>query len=109
MVRVLSAHRDGSSVLVRVRVRNETPAEQGVQAGGQEIYLNVGGRRIDAAHLSSVRLQPATGTTVRLRYVLTMEELKRLQRASGAAELGVRPWDGTAKGRVVGVIRMLVR
>jgi hypothetical protein len=109
MVRVLSAKRSGSSVLVRLRVRNETKAEQGVQAGGQELYLNVGGRRIDAARLSSVRLAPESGTTVQVRYVLTMAELDRLAGAGGSAELGVKPWDGTAKGRVVGVIRMLVR
>jgi hypothetical protein len=109
MVRVLSAQLDGSSVVTRLRVRNETKAEQGAQAGGQELYLNVAGKRIDSAQLSRVRIPPMTGRTVKVRYVLAVGEIDALRKASGAAELGVRPWDGTAKGRVVGVIRMRVR
>ena len=110
MVRVLSARREGSSVLVRLRVRNETPAEQGVQAGGQELYLNVGGRRVDSYRLSAVRIPPHSGRTVRLRFRLSMDEIAALRASGGAAELGVRPWEGsTVVDRVVGVIRLRVR
>jgi hypothetical protein len=108
--RVLSAVLTGSDVLVRVRVRNETRTEHGVQAGGQELYLNVGGRRVDSHVLSSVRVPPAEGRTVRLRYRLSMAQIAALRAAGGRAELGVRPWDGsTGPGKVVGVIRMRVR
>lgn len=108
--RVLSAVLSGSDVLVRMRVRNETRTEQGVQAGGQELYLNVAGTRVDAHVLSSVRVPPFSGRTVRLRYRLSMSEIAALREAGGAAELGVRPWDGsTVPGKVVGVIRMRVR
>jgi hypothetical protein len=108
--RVLSARLSGSDVLARVRVRNETRTEQGVQAGGQELYLNVGGRRVDSFVLSAVRVPPGEGRTVRLRYRLSMGEIAALRAADGGAELGVKPWDGsTAPGRVVGVIRMRVR
>ena len=108
--RLISAVLAGSDVVARIRVRNETPAEQGVQAGGQELYLNVAGRRIDSHALSAVRIPPDTGRTVRLRFRLSMDEIAALRQAGGRAEIGVRPWHGsTVADRVVGVIRLRVR
>ena len=108
--RVFSAGMVGSDVVARVRVRNETPAEQGVQAGGQELYLNVGGRRVDSYRLSAVRIPPASGRTVKLRFRLSMGEIAALREGGHRAELGVRPWHGsTVAENVVGVIRLRVR
>jgi hypothetical protein len=46
-VRVQSASLAQNRLTLRVRVRNETDAEQGIQAGGQELYLNLNGIRVD--------------------------------------------------------------
>jgi hypothetical protein len=107
-VRLFGATLRGPTVVARVRVRNETDAEQGVLAGGQEIYVNLDGLRIDADPVGDVRVPAMEAANVRLRFALTPARLRKLQAAGGRAELGVRPWDegaGGSPGTVVGVIR----
>jgi hypothetical protein len=108
-VRVLRALAAGRAVVLRVRVRNETDAEQGIQAGGQELYLNVNGIRVDPQPVSEQRVPPATGQTVSLRFVLTPGQARVLQRQGGRAELGVRPWTGGGTANFVGVVRFSTR
>jgi hypothetical protein len=108
MVRVVSASLDGADLITRIRVRNETLADQGVQAGGQELYLSIAGKRIDPPVLSRARIAPDKGKTVSIRFVLSQGEIEALRTADGAAELGVRPWEDSVSGRVVGVIRLKV-
>ena len=108
-VRILAAFLVDSRLTVRARVRNETPAEQGIQAGGQELYVNLGGLRVDAAPTGDLRVAPHTGETVSLRFALTPGALRLLRRAGGEAELGVRPWSEGSGTTDVGVVRFRVR
>lgn len=103
-VRVLDAQLAGSALRVRLRVRNESDAEQGLQAGGQELYLNVAGIRVDPQPVGDVRIPPMTGVTAALRFVLTPARRRIVRERGGNVELGVRPWTTGAPG-VVGVIR----
>lgn len=109
-VRFLSAALAGREVTLRLRVRNETEAEQGVNAGGQELYLNLGGLRVDAEPIADTIVAPGRGETVSLRFRLTPARLELLRRARGRAELGVKPWDATpAAAAQRGVIRFGLR
>ena len=110
-VRLFDSSLQGQQLTTRLRIRNETEAEQGVLAGGQEIYLNLGGLRVDADPVGDVRIPAAEATNTRLRFSLTPARVARLRNSGGRAELGVRPWDegaGGAPGTVVGVIRFRV-
>jgi hypothetical protein len=108
--RIIRASLAGSVVTVRVRVRNETDAEQGVAAGGQELYLNLAGLRVDPMPIGDERVPQDTGKTVDLRFRLTPAREERLRAAQGRGELGIRPWTEEAEeaGRV-GVIRFQAR
>ena len=108
-VRVHTAEGRGNRVIARVRVRNETNSEQGIQAGGQELYLNLKGIRVDPDSVREERLPPATGKTIDLRFSLTPGQRDVLNRLGRWAELGVRPWTEGEQARRVGVIRFLVR
>jgi hypothetical protein len=108
--RLLTVRLAGSAVEARLRIRNESPAEQSVLAGGQEIYVNISGLRVDAARLrDDVRVQPGSGRTVHLRFPLTAARLAALRRQRGRAELGVKPWDEQTSEAHRGVIRFAVR
>lgn len=109
-VRVLSGTFDGAgTVAVRLRVRNETPAEQGLSAGGQELYLHLDGQRIDVALLRVVRFLPGEAKTVTLEYALTPEQAAALRAAGGRLDFGVRPWtDDPLPAPLIGVVRMRV-
>ena len=104
-VRVQSASAEGRTVALRVRVRNETDAEQGIQAGGQELYLNVNGIRVDPEPVREERVPPLTGKTISMRFVLTPGRARVLERLGRRAELGVRPWTAGEPTTSVGVIR----
>lgn len=108
--RVIRATLRGETLSVRMRVRNETDAEQGVLAGGQELYLNLGGLRVDPEPLGDERVPRTEGRTVTLRFGLTPARESRLRAAQGRAELGIRPWTdpGTPADRV-GVVRFQAR
>ncbi|MDQ3741554.1 MAG: hypothetical protein M3320_03735 [Actinomycetota bacterium] len=108
-VRLLRASLSGSTVTVRLRVRNETQAEQSVLAGGQELYMNLSGLRVDPEPVGEVLVPMMNGTTVSLRFELTPARLEVLRRAGGRAELGVTPWteDGAAGSK--GVVRFRVQ
>lgn len=108
-VRVLSAHGEGGSLTVRARVRNETDAEQGVQAGGQELYLNLNGIRVDPGPVRDVRVPPRTGTTLPLEFRLTPGQTRILNAQGRRAELGVRPWTSGEQAANIGVIRFFAR
>ena len=106
-VRVLSADLEGTTMWVRLRVRNTTQAEQGINAGGQELYLYLAGERIDLASLRDVRLKVDEAKTVTLDYVLTPEQLATLAARDGRLDFGVRPWhDGFAPAPLIGVVRV---
>jgi hypothetical protein len=108
-VRVLSATLTGRTVGLRLRLRNETDAEQGVLAGGNELYLNLSGVRVDAGPVGDTRIESMEGATVTLRFPLTPPRLALLRRLGGSAELGVRPWEeDAATDGSVGVIRLRV-
>ena len=109
-VRVLSGTFDGAGTIsVRLRVRNETPAEQGLSAGGQELYLYLDGQRIDAAVLRVVRFLPGEAKTVTLDYALTPEQVASLRASEGRLDFGVRPWtDAPLPAPLIGVVRMRV-
>lgn len=104
-VRLLRATLTGRVVIVRLRVRNETDAEQGVVAGGQEIYLNLQGITVNPEPVGDVRVAAMQGTTTTLRYVLTPPRLQALRRLGGEVELGVRPWTDGEPSIERGVIR----
>lgn len=108
-VRVLSAYGAGDELMVRVRVRNETDAEQGVQAGGQELYLNLNGIRVDPEPVREVRVPPHTGETVDIDFRLTPGQARVLNAQGRRAELGVRPWTSGNPASDVGVIRFFAR
>jgi hypothetical protein len=108
-VRVLDASLEGRLLRVRLRVRNESDAEQGLQAGGQELYLNAGGIRVDAQPVGDVRIPSGTGLTAGARFVLTPGQLRIVRARAGKVELGVRPWSRDAAGDVVGVVRFRAR
>ncbi|MDQ3741553.1 MAG: hypothetical protein M3389_11495 [Actinomycetota bacterium] len=109
-VRVLSGTFDGyGTIEVRLRVRNQTPAEQGLSAGGQELYLYLDGQRIDASLLRVVRFLPGEAKTVTLEYALAPEQVAALQAGDGRLDFGVRPWtDAPAPAPLIGVVRMRV-
>ena len=109
-VRVLSAELDGLTAWVRLRVRNTTDAEQGINAGGQALYMYLDGRRIDLASRRVVRLPVNEAKTVTLDYNLTPEQLVSLQERGGRLDFGVRPWhDGFSPAPIIGVVRMRIR
>ena len=105
--RLLRARMRGSTLFARMRIRNETSAEQGVAAGGQEIYMNVLGTRIDSRPVGEQRIAPNTGATVDLIFDVPSAQRAAIRRANGRIELGVTPWSdsGDDGQRVVGVIR----
>ena len=106
-VRVLSATLEGTTAWVRLRVRNTTDAEQGINAGGQELYLYLAGERIDLASLRVVRLAVNEAKTVTLDYELTPDQLAALAANEGRLDFGVRPWhDGFAPAPLIGVVRV---
>jgi hypothetical protein len=108
-IRVLSGRLLGTTVTVRLRVRNGTDAEQGVGAGGQELYLYLDGARIDVSGLGDVRLDLGEAQTIELSYALTPAQVAALRAAGGRVDFGVRPWhDGVAPAPLVGVVRMRV-
>lgn len=108
-VRLLSSALEGPTLTVRLRVRNETAIEQSVAAGGQELYVNLNGVRVDPDPLGEVLVPPAKGVTTELRFVLTPRRVQLLRRQGGRAELGIKPWDdGNTPGTRVGVIRFAV-
>lgn len=105
-VRLLHSTLRGRILTAEVRVRNETAVEQSVLAGGQQIYLNVQGARVNPKPLGDVRVQSMEGQTVTLRFALTTAGLQRLLRLGGKAELGIRPWtEDDADTSRIGVIR----
>jgi hypothetical protein len=104
-VRIQAATATQRGLTVRVRVRNETDAEQGIQAGGQELYLNLNGIRVDPEPIRDERLPPQTGRTISMRFLLTPARMAVLSRLGGRAELGVRPWTAGGPTAYVGVIR----
>lgn len=107
-VRLLSATLSGSRLTTRVRVRNETEAEQGILAGGQELYVNLGGIRVDAVPPGDVRVPSQTGRTVTLRFALTPRRVVRLRGQGNRAELGIKPWtEEGSPSDTVGVIRFV--
>jgi hypothetical protein len=109
-VRVLSGAFDGiGTIAVRLRVRNATPAEQGLIAGGQELYLHLDGERIDVPVLRDVRFLPGEAKTVTLEFLLTPEQIAALYEREGRLDFGVRPWtDAPAPAPLIGVVRMTV-
>lgn len=108
-VRVLSAERLGSLVRVRTRVRNATGAEQGLSAGGQELYLNVGGSRADLAVFRDVHFEVGEAKTIQLDFALAPGQVAALDAAGGRLDFGVRPWhDGALPAPLVGVVRVRV-
>ena len=108
-VRVLSGTLAGSSLRVRARVRNQTRAEQGLSAGGQELYLSVAGSRVDLASFRDVRFAIGEAKTLQLDYVLAPEQLATLGARGGRLDFGVRPWhEGALPAPLVGVLRMRV-
>ncbi|HEX8207831.1 MAG TPA: hypothetical protein VF587_17325 [Solirubrobacteraceae bacterium] len=107
-VRLLSASSTPASLILRLRVRNETGAEQGIIAGGQEIYVNLNGVRLDAAPSGDVRVPTMEGVTTTLRFPLTPGRAALLRRLGGRAELGVRPWDEQPAEKAIGVLRFRV-
>ncbi|HEX8123179.1 MAG TPA: hypothetical protein VF549_18145 [Solirubrobacteraceae bacterium] len=108
-VRLLRSSLRGRVLSADVRVRNETDSAQSLLAGGQEIYLNLRGVRVDAKPVGDLVVQPMEGRTVTLNFALTTAGLERLTRVAGQAEMGVKPWTeaGEAPARV-GVIRFTV-
>ena len=108
-VRVLSADLLGSAARVRIRVRNDTRADQGLSAGGQELYLNIGGERVDLATFRDVRFSAGEAKTILLDYPLTPEQLAAVTAGDGRLDVGVRPWhDGALPSPLVGVVRVRV-
>jgi hypothetical protein len=109
-IRVLSGDLQGSSAWVRLRVRNTTEAEQGLSAGGQELYLYLDGRRIDMATFrDDVWFGVGEAKTVTLEYALAGDQLEALRANGGRIDFGVRPWhDGFAPAPLIGVVRMRV-
>ena len=106
-VRILSAEVLGLSVRVRTRVRNATDAVQWLSAGGQELYLNVAGERIDLAIFRDVEFGIGEAKTIQLDYALAPEQLAALQAAGGRLDFGVRPWhEGVRPAPLVGVVRV---
>ena len=106
-VRVLSGTLLGAELAVRLRVRNNTRAEQGVTAGGQELYLHLEGERIDPDPVGDVRLAIGEAQTVALHFTLAPHQLEALGRTAGRIDFGVRPWhDGVLPAPLVGVIRL---
>jgi hypothetical protein len=106
-VRVLSSRVTGTTVTVRLRVRNETTAQQQLNAGGQKLYLNLDGTRVDAASGRAVRVAIGEVRTADLDYVLSRKQITALRARDGRLELGVRPWhEGPA--RLIGVIRLRI-
>jgi hypothetical protein len=107
-VRLFEATLNGLTLTTRLRIRNETDAEQGVIAGGQEIYLNLGGVRTDPDPIGDVRVPTMEAVNTAVRFTLTPARVRRIREAGGRAELGVKPWDedaGGPPGTIVGVIR----
>ena len=109
-VRVLSGELEGSSAWVRLRVRNTTEAEQGLSAGGQELYLFLDGQRIDMTTFrDDVWFGLGEAKTVTLEYALTWDQLAALRAGDGRIDFGVRPWhEGVAPAPLIGVVRMRV-
>jgi hypothetical protein len=108
-VRVLSGRLLGASIRVRLRVRNQTPAEQDLSAGGQELYLYLDGSRVDLAVFRDVHFGVGEAKTLQLDYVLSPEQLAALGRSEGRLDFGVRPWhDGALPAPLVGVVRVRV-
>ena len=106
-VRILSAELLGSGVRVRTRVRNATEAVQWLSAGGQELYLNVAGERVDLAIFRDVALDVGEAKTIQLDYALAPEQLTALRADDGRLDFGVRPWhDGVSPAPLVGVVRV---
>ena len=105
--RLLAATLSDGALTARMRIRNETDAEQGVLAGGQEIHVNLNGRRLEAARGEEVRIAPGEAETVTIRFPADARAATTLRRTEGEAELGIRPWSakpGEETGPV-GVIR----
>ncbi len=108
-VRVLSGTLDGSTVAVRLRVRNKTKAEQGLSAGGQELYLHLDGERIDTQPVGDVRLPIDFAESFELQFVLAPHQLETLSANGGRIDFGVRPWhDQVGPPPAIGVIRVRV-
>jgi hypothetical protein len=108
-VRVLSAALEGSLVDVRLRIRNTTDAEQGLSAGGQELYLFLDGQRIDANLLRIVRFGVGEAKTLTLSYVLSAEQVAALAERNGRVDFGVRPWTQSPQpAPLIGVVRVRV-
>jgi hypothetical protein len=108
-VRVLSALLDGAVVDVRLRVRNATQAEQGLSAGGQELYLYLDGERIDANLLRIVRFEIGAAKTVTMSYILSPEQVAALAARDGRIDFGVRPWtQSVLPAPLIGVVRVRV-
>lgn len=106
-VRVLSADQSGSWIRVRARVRNQTPAEQGLSAGGQELYLSIDGSRADLAVFRDVRFGVGEAKTIQLDFELTPEQLSGLGARGGRLDFGVRPWhEGALPAPLIGVVRV---
>ena len=107
--RVLSGVLDGSTVHLRVRIRNNTNAEQGLTAGGQELYLHLEGERVYVASVGDVRLPVDVAETFELRFPLAPHQLGTLSANGGRIDFGVRPWhDQVGPPPVIGVIRVRV-
>lgn len=106
-VRVLSAERSGSAIRVRTRVRNTTRAEQGLSAGGQELYLWIDGSRVDLAVFREVHFGVGEAKTIQLDFELTPAQLSALDARGGRLDFGVRPWhNGVLPAPLVGVLRV---
>jgi hypothetical protein len=106
-VRVIGTTLDGATVTLRLRVRNETDAEQGLSAGGQELYLNLDGERIDARPIGVVRVPRRTGITASAHFDLLPAQLARLHELGGRIDLGVRPWEELGHRLLaIGVVRL---
>ena len=106
-VRVLSAALEGSLVDVRLRIRNTTDAEQGLSAGGQELYLYLDGERIDANLLRIVRFHVGEAKTLTLSYVLSPDQVAKLAERDGRIDFGVRPWTQSPQpAPLIGVVRV---
>lgn len=111
-IRLLDARVRERTLSTRLRIRNETGLDQAVLSGGQQLYLNVDGAKVEPDPHGAVTVPSGRAVNTTLRFALTTGRLKQIWRGQWRAELGARPWDegaGGAPGTVVGVVRFRAR
>jgi hypothetical protein len=114
----LTRQRSGALLTVRLRLRNGTGGARRFNVDRRQLYLVVGPRQIRTARLKHRQpgtldgtgraVQPGRGLTGTVYFRLTAQDLTRLRRAKGRADLGIVPFAQLSRARPdrIGVIQL---